>query len=231
MFLDIQYSFSLKYSKLLYELLKDYEGINKITINYDLLLGLLNVKNVDRYSKFSYFNGEILKPSMNEINEKSDILIDFEPIKEKPNDERMQVTKIKFTINKQSTQRLEALGLISQTAENNKHYKKSKSKLDALVKNGYKVVDEEMWIETDIKKNSDRYDSEYRIDTWIKETDAEDKKEIYQLLATTLEGCDDPMVIIDNYKIIGVFSKDAYTRNPQETIEQLNSIIKECNDD
>ena len=111
------------------------------------------------------------------------------------------------------------------TIKDNKFYNKSKSKLDKLVKGGYKVIDMDMWIETDIRKNEQRYDAEIRIDTWLKETADNDKQMIYETIAQSIDDCEDPMVNIDDYLIRGLFSKDTFTKNPLETIELLNQTI------
>ena len=82
-----------------------------------------------------------------------------------------------------------------------------------------------MWIETDINKNEEKYESEIRIDIWLKETSQDDKNFIYEEIAKSLPDCEDPMVIIEDYKIIGLFSKETFTKNPLETIELLNQVI------
>lgn len=226
MFLSIQFSMISKYSKALYEILKDYENIKNISINMDLLYGLLNV-NINKPSNtaWSTFRVNILEKAITEINEKSDILVSYEPIKEKLDGQRLQVTKIKFNIEKQPESRLQELGLIQESIQSHKFYNKSKAKLETLVQNGYTVIDEEMWIETDIKKNEERYDAETRIDTWLKETSQQDKQMVYERLASSFDDCDDPMVVIDSYKIVGLFSKDSFTKNPIETIAMMNEAV------
>jgi len=228
MFLSIQFSMTSKYSKLLYELLKDYVKINTLTLNIDYCLEILNVTET-KMQTWSNFRPHVLEKAIKEINEKSDIKVSYEPIKEKLPGQRKQVTKIKFNMKKQSNTHLKKLGLIEEPITSLPFYNKSKAKLDNLVKNGYKVIDEDMWIETDIKKNEDRYDAEVLIDKWLKETDQEDRNDIYKILAESLDDCDDPMVVIEDYKLIGLFSKDAFTKNPNETIEKLNWIIEEMN--
>lgn len=225
MFFAIQFSMDSKYSKLLYELLKDYERIKFIEIPISNLFDLINVTE-ESQKKWSIFQGNILKKAVTEINEKSDIKVSYETFKEKPEGDRMQVTRIKFSIERQTETRLRELGIIQESISEHKFYDKSKTKLDKLVKNGYKVIDEEKWIESDIKKNTERYDSEIRIDSWIASTDDESKKHIFELIARSVDGCDDPMVCIDDYKIVGLFSRDAFTKNPQETIEFMNTIIE-----
>lgn len=227
MYLSIQYSLKSKQSKLLYELLKDYEKIKTISFDFIFLVNLLN-SNSERNKKFAYFNNDILKKTINEINEKTDILLDYEPIKDKVDGGRSQVVKIKFNIKKQSPKRLKELGLETKSISSHKFYKKSRAKLDSFVKNGYDVYDEEAWIEADITKYEDRYNAEDKIDRWEKETHDDPKNRTYRYLAEILEDCDeneDRSVIIENYKLVGVFSKDAFTRNPQETVELLNKVI------
>jgi plasmid replication initiation protein len=225
MHLSIQYSMKSKYSKLLYELLKDYEAIKQLTLDYDLLCGMLNIKNLTRYTHFSYMNGEILKPTVEEINEKSDIYISFEPIKERLPGQRLQVTKFKFFITKQPESRLQELGLIQPTIIENKYYVKSKTKLDNLIKNGYKVIDQEKWIETDIKKNEEKYESENRIDTWLQETSQDDKNNIFEITARFLDAEDASVFIDKDYLIRNIFTKEILTRNALETITKLNEVL------
>lgn len=229
MYLKIQLSMVSKYSKLLYELLKDYAGIKNVVFSKDDLIELINVTN-NNQKKWMYFNQNILKKSVKEINEKSDIFVTYDPVKEKLEDHRMQVTKIKFNITKQSESRLKELGLIEEPITSLPFYNKSKSKLKKLVKNGYSVVDEDMWIQTDIKKNEKQYESEVSLDSWLKETNQNDKNQIYKCLADSLNACDDPMVVIEDYRIIGLFTKEAFTKNAAETINLMNQVIDSLNE-
>lgn len=224
MFLKIQFSMSSKYSKLLYEILKDYENISEIVLDVDMVVMLLNDTN---FKEWSIFRANVLDRAVKEINEKSDINVEYEAIKEKVYEQRKQVTKIKFIINKQPESRLQQLGLMEQTVETHKFYHKSKTKLDALVKNGYQVIDEEMWIKTDITKNETKYEAETRIDSWLANTDPDDRNRVFECLASQLDDCDDPIVSIENYIIKGVFSKDTFTNNASETINMINAIIEE----
>lgn len=218
-------------SKRLYEFLKDWEFAKTVTTKFDNILIIMNLDDTVQSNKtYAMVNRNHLKKAVEEINEKSDILVSYEPIKEKLHGERIQVTKIKFNIKKQDESRLKELGLIEEPITSLPFYNKSKSKLDKLIKNGYNVVDEDMWIKTDIKKNEERYDAEIGLDKWIKETSQDEKNEIYKILADSIIDCEDPMVIIEDYHIVGLFSKDILTKNPQETVKLLNSIIDTAND-
>lgn len=103
-YLQIQYSLGSKYSKLLYELLKDYSNLNEFLIDFSILKALLNVDNKDNPSidNWSIFNRDILKRAVKEVSEKSDINVAYEPIKNII-DGKKQVDKIKFTIIKQKS--------------------------------------------------------------------------------------------------------------------------------
>lgn len=103
-YLQIQYSLGSKYSKLLYELLKDYSNLNEFVIDFSILKALLNVDNKDNPSidNWSIFNRDILKRAVKEVSEKSDINVAYEPIKNII-DGKKQVDKIKFTIIKQKS--------------------------------------------------------------------------------------------------------------------------------
>jgi len=226
-YLKIQFSMVSKYSKLLYELLKDYSGIKTTTIDYELLIALLNVdyENTNN-GKWAMFNQNILRNAVKEINEKSDIEVSYEPIKEKPSkNKRLQVTKIKFNIEKQSEERLQELGLIQPSIVTLPFYNKSKAKLDKLVKGGYNVVDEEMWIETDIKKNEESYSFEEKLDNWTSKVEQEMKNKILQAVAEKIEDCYDPAVCIRDYRLVGVFSNEIFTRNAKETAAIINETV------
>lgn len=246
MFLSIQYDMNSKYSKLLYELLRDYINIRNLTVDFDTLKILMNVDSTKNVSTWSIFRPSILEKAINEINEKSDINIDYEPIKEKLEGQRLQVTKLKFSFRPQPKKRLNELGLTinekGQIVENkfgktpeevekyNKYYHKSKDKLYGKVKNGYKVDNEEAWIMTDIKNYEDRYESEIKIDTWLNDTDHDFKNDVYETMVQFYDKCDDPAIVIEDYKLVGLYSKDIFTRNPEETIEQLNTVLTEVYD-
>ncbi len=77
----IQFSLKSKYSKLLYELAKDYEGLqNGKEISFEELHELLNV-TTDTMKVPSRFKAHILKKSVDEINELTDIRIEWDMTK------------------------------------------------------------------------------------------------------------------------------------------------------
>jgi len=242
MFFKIQFNLDLKYSKLLYEILrdylgKDYNGVKSRIIEVDMLLGLLNVKNLNRYTKFSFFNGEILKKAVKEINEKSDIIVSYAPIKERTDDNpRLHVTKVKFNMEKQSDERLKALGLLNQEPElsieeqihQNKLNLKSRIKLDKFIKTGYEVKDEEAWIKTDVKKNEKLYTAQYRLDDYLNELEElsqEDRRDVLSDLAKFMNA-NDPIVLINKNYLIEDLSGNSLTSSAIETREIIMKLQK-----
>lgn len=216
MYLKIQTHLKRTYTKILYEICKDYTNLGYVTKEFELWKQVLHLE----CPNVSKLKGNYLNKSVEDINAFTDIKITkISGKKEKG------VNYMTVEFEKQPESRLQELGLIHPGIETHKFYAKSKAKLDNLVQNGYKVIDEEMWIQTDIKKNEDRYDAETRIDVWLAATSQEDKNMIYEQLAQTIDSCDDPMVIIEDYLVRGVFSKDSFTRNPIETITMLNTLI------
>jgi len=79
------------YSIRIYELLKQYEKIGKREFETDKLKELLGITN--EYKRFYDFERYVLKVAKVEINEKTDIWIDYEKIKE-----GRRIGKIKFII-------------------------------------------------------------------------------------------------------------------------------------
>lgn len=220
MYLTVQAQLKHTYSKILYENLKDYEKqgvVEKPLKLWNYILGF-DPKIVKAASNVSTLKRDYLNKTIKDINNTTDIFIDSIEGKVVDGEKFMTVT---FHI--------QDCDLVMTANESNASssifYSKSRLKLDTLIKNGYRVVDEEMWIETDIKKNSNRYESEIRIDKWLNTTEIEDKNKVYECLASQLEDCDDPVITIEDYIIKGVFSKESFTKNASETIEMLNSVI------
>lgn len=103
-YLQIQYGLNSKYSKLLYEILKDYANLGELTIDFDILKALLNVDVSDKpdWEKWAAFNRDILKRAVAEVTEKSDIYVTYDTIKAREV-KKLEVTKVKFHIKKQKS--------------------------------------------------------------------------------------------------------------------------------
>jgi hypothetical protein len=215
-------------AKRLYEYLKDWSFTHTCTIEIDDLKTIMNVDKTKKSNKvYATLHRDHIKKAVDEINDKSDMIVSYEPIKEKLEGQRKQATKIKFNIHDQPKSRLQELGLVKQPITSHKLYDKSKANHDKKVKNGYQVRNEELWIETDIAKNEEQYEAENKIDKWLKETDREYKTEFYFYVARQINGCDEMSVFIDDYRIKSIRSRKAFTNTAVETVERINCAIME----
>ena len=217
LFLKIQTLLKLSYSKILYENCKDYERLGYIEKPF---VEWLKVLNFDSTLSNAHSPGTLKRSYLNkavkEINMVTDINIsNIKGIKRGGE----TVMRVEFT--GQNCDLIDDIVLINS----NVHYQRSYKKLQKLVAGGYSVINDDLWIGTDIKKNVNRYVAEERIDNWLKITSLLDKKEVFEMIAADLDDCDDTIVNIDNYRVVGAFSNDVFTKNPIETIEMLNELI------
>lgn len=81
------------FSVRLYELMKSYAFQKDKTFEIGELKKLLGVENIESYKDFSLFRIKVLEKAQEEINELTDLNIDFEPIKK-----GRKVVKIRFII-------------------------------------------------------------------------------------------------------------------------------------
>lgn len=103
-YLQIQYGLNSKYSKLLYEVLKDYAKLGELTLDFTVLRALMNIDTVDKpeWDKWASFNRDILKRAVQEVSEKSDIHVTYEPVKDRLV-KKLEVSKVRFIIKKQKS--------------------------------------------------------------------------------------------------------------------------------
>lgn len=85
---------SSAYSIRLYELLKSYSYLKEKIIDLDDLKQLLSVEDVKSYNRFPDFRRKVLEIAQKEINELTDLCVDYETICK-----GRKVVKIKFKIN------------------------------------------------------------------------------------------------------------------------------------
>lgn len=65
------------YAVRIYELLKQYQNIDKRVMSLEDLRDYLGI-NIEEYKRFTNFEIRILKVAKKEINESTDIIIDYE---------------------------------------------------------------------------------------------------------------------------------------------------------
>lgn len=75
--LGLMNNLSGKYSVALYELLQDYKKIHRLRIDIVAFKNLLNV-SLDKYKNFNVFREKVIDYSVNEINDKTDLKIEYE---------------------------------------------------------------------------------------------------------------------------------------------------------
>lgn len=93
--LMISQRFSSKYALILYEIGIDYHKINRTPLfNLSEIRDLLGIKK-NEYPRYNNFNARVLKPALEEINDKSDLILSAHP-------ERTgrKITHIQFLISK-----------------------------------------------------------------------------------------------------------------------------------
>lgn len=92
-------SLKSKYSPRLYEILKSYLHENEKVLDFKKILYLLDFPEDSTYKEYKYLNRDILKPSIAEINRKTDIFVEYSPVRRKH-----KVTGIRFIIENGNTQ-------------------------------------------------------------------------------------------------------------------------------
>lgn len=81
--LETVYSFKKFHTMRIYELLKQWSNTKKVvTLTTEELKKYLNIEDNTGYKNFSNIDRKILKPATKEINDKSELTISYEPIKE-----------------------------------------------------------------------------------------------------------------------------------------------------
>lgn len=88
-------------------------------------------------------------------------------------------------------------------------------------------IDKKKWIDAQLKHNKERYDAQDKIDQWIKETNFDHKKNVYDKIVEYYNNIYDPVIIIDQYVIKGLCTGDVYTRNAIETLDILEKVRRD----
>lgn len=218
-YLAIQFSLKSKYSKLLYELAKDYEGLqNGKEISFEELHELLNV-TTDTMKVPSRFKAHILKKSVDEINELTDIRIEWDMTKK---NKGYYITIKSF---KQSDERLSELGLIESAVTANPHYARSSEKLNKMIERGYSIQNKDAWIAEDINRNGINYEAMDNIDEF-NQTEQSAKNEFFGNMAKMLKA-QDPIINIENYIIKEIFGTKTYSNDAKETYDLILKCYNE----
>jgi len=231
-----------KYSKLLYPLAKDYNGVDSKTIDFQLLLQLLNVDVIKRpnLATWSHFNRDLLKRTVKEINDKSDIIIDYTPIKERDENNKLKVTKVKFDIKKQKSILLD-YSITDDTIIEEVPATRAEIKLEELAQQ--KIAEARIF--GTVIKNEKRYKATV-IDNLINEgldveaiIDLEDMVEELKYSFQSQKNDKMQLLVLENYEGHSIVSisneytlyspvdKISITKTAKETILRINNLKQE----
>lgn len=227
-FVKTDWMLTSKYSKFLYRILSEHIGL-KFEITYEMLIMLLNLTEPKYLTEKSWgvFNREILSKSVDELNEWSDITIEYKIKKNKKNSNI--VDKIIFEIHSQTPKpndtieekvKFDKLVLERMIEKATKNYNVEIHKKEILDKN--------LYINSIIEEfDRDEIAAELMIGEWIEYI----KKEFSPNITTPSLMCLYPtntnnIYVIDNeYGLVNLIEKNHITRKPTVTLKKINNWL------
>jgi len=246
--LQIQVGLKSKYSKLLYELLKDYVGSYEKRIEINILKAILNVDIINKPSlqKWANFNRDILKKAVQEVNDKSDIKVTYEVIKDRI-DKKLEVVAVKFKLESQKSILIdytdnvsydldtkiisnEELPAIELSPIEMKYRSLAKKRLEQTKIFGTEIKNEEKYLETiirNLKSENLEIENMIIVDNLFKEIisyiDVPESNKPKVLIMENFEG--QPIVSISNqYLLYSPINKSNITETIESTINKINKF-------
>ena len=230
-FIKIDWALKSKYSKFLYRILTEHRE-TKYSIHYEMLLMLMNLSDPKYLAARAYnvFNRDVLKKCVDELNEWSDLRIEYYPIKNKK--EKKIVEKIVFEVTtqepkehqKELSEQEEMDINISQLIEH-----KAIKEYERVAKYSH-IVDKSAYINSIIRKyDRDDIAAEIRINRWIDYT----KTEFRPLTDQPALLCIDPynkkeMITIDNaFGLVDIINHKQISKKPSITLKKLNNWLEQ----
>lgn len=230
-FVKIDWALKSKYSKFLYRILTEHRE-TKYSIYYEMLLMLMNLSDPKYLAARAYnvFNRDVLKKCVDELNEWSDLRIEYYPIKDKK--EKKIVEKIVFEVTtqepkehqKELSEQEEMDITISQLIEH-----KAIKEYERVAKYSH-IVDKSAYINSIIRKyDRDDIAAEIRINRWIDYT----KTEFRPLTDQPALLCIDPynkkeMITIDNaFGLVDIINHKQISKKPSITLKKLNNWLEQ----
>ena len=230
-FVKIDWALKSKYSKFLYRILTEHRE-TKYNIHYEMLLMLMNLSDPKYLAARAYnvFNRDVLKKCVDELNEWSDLRIEYYPIKDKK--EKKIVEKIVFEVTtqepkehqKELSEQEEMDINISQLIEH-----KAIKEYERVAKYSH-IVDKSAYINSIIRKyDRDDIAAEIRINRWIEYT----KTEFRPLTDQPALLCIDPynkkeMITIDNaFGLVDIINHKQISKKPSITLKKLNNWLEQ----
>ena len=230
-FVKIDWALKSKYSKFLYRILTEHRE-TKYSIHYEMLLMLMNLSDPKYLAARAYnvFNRDVLKKCVDELNEWSDLRIEYYPIKNKK--EKKIVEKIVFEVatqepkehQKELSEQEELDINISQLIEH-----KAIKEYERVAKYSH-IVDKSAYINSIIRKyDRDDIAAEIRINRWIEYT----KTEFRPMTDQPALLCIDPynkkeMITIDNaFGLVDIINHKQISKKPSITLKKLNNWLEQ----
>lgn len=230
-FVKIDWALKSKYSKFLYRILTEHRE-TKYSIHYEMLLMLMNLSDPKYLAARAYnvFNRDVLKKCVDELNEWSDLRIDYYPVKNKK--EKKIVEKIVFEVTtqepkehqKELSEQEEMDINISQLIEH-----KAIKEYERVAKYSH-IIDKSAYINSIIRKyDRDDIAAEIRINRWIEYT----KTEFRPLTDQPALLCIDPynkkeMITIDNaFGLVDIINHKQISKKPSITLKKLNNWLEQ----
>ena len=230
-FVKIDWALKSKYSKFLYRILTEHRE-TKYSIHYEMLLMLMNLSDPKYLAARAYnvFNRDVLKKCVDELNEWSDLRIEYYPIKNKK--EKKIVEKIVFEVTtqepkehqKELSEQEEMDINISQLIEH-----KAIKEYERVAKYSH-IIDKSAYINSIIRKyDRDDIAAEIRINRWIEYT----KTEFRPLTDQPALLCIDPynkkeMITIDNaFGLVDIINHKQISKKPSITLKKLNNWLEQ----
>ncbi len=230
-FIKIDWALKSKYSKFLYRILTEHRE-TKYSIHYEMLLMLMNLSDPKYLAARAYnvFNRDVLKKCVDELNEWSDLRIEYYPIKNKK--EKKIVEKIVFEVTtqepkehqKELSEQEEMDINISQLIEH-----KAIKEYERVAKYSH-IIDKSAYINSIIRKyDRDDIAAEIRINRWIDYT----KTEFRPLTDQPALLCIDPynkkeMITIDNaFGLVDIINHKQISKKPSITLKKLNNWLEQ----
>ena len=230
-FVKIDWALKSKYSKFLYRILTEHRE-TKYSIHYEMLLMLMNLSDPKYLAARAYnvFNRDVLKKCVDELNEWSDVRIEYYPIKNKK--EKKIVEKIVFEVTtqepkehqKELSEQEEMDINISQLIEH-----KAIKEYERVAKYSH-IIDKSAYINSIIRKyDRDDIAAEIRINRWIEYT----KTEFRPLTDQPALLCIDPynkkeMITIDNaFGLVDIINHKQISKKPSITLKKLNNWLEQ----
>ena len=251
--LQIQLGLKSKYSKLLYEVMKDYSGSGVKNIDFEMLKALLNVDVLSKptLNNWSNFNRDVLKRCVNEINAKSDIVLEYTPVKERI-DKKLTVVSVNFNIKKQKSKLINyekeytnhefdvfivsdsdnEINMKDSTPIETKLIQLAQERMKDVIENGTVVKNPQKYLETvieNIRKEGNDIVSMIEMDNILDELKSQfPKKDTRTNQLMILENfMGEPIVVISsNYLLYSPLTKSNITETIKETINKIKEFKK-----